>query len=122
MLSRERWPLCACGCGERVHLEYRRYIKGHRPIKPMTNGYRRVWVGYDHPLANKDGNVLEHRLVLFNAGIDVPAGWHVHHKNEDKLDNRLDNLEVLPVRDHALHHARERGFVLNQYGAWPVRS
>jgi hypothetical protein len=29
---------------------------------------------------------------------------HVHHKNHDYTDNRIENLEVLNVHDHARHH------------------
>lgn len=38
---------------------------------------------------------------------DVPPGWHVHHRNHDSLDNRLENLECLPGSDHRKHHAAE---------------
>lgn len=119
---RERWPLCACGCDEPVHLPYRKFIKGHRPIKPMQNGYVRVWRGPHHPLAGKDGNVLAHRLVLHDAGIAIPDGWNVHHKNGNKQDNRLENLEVLPKSEHHRLHIREAGCVVNQYGTWSLRS
>jgi len=112
--------LCDCGCGKTT-LPKRRWLKGHRPIKPMPNGYRRVWVGKDHPISNSDGNVLEHRLVLYEAGIIVREGFHVHHKNEDKLDNRLENLEVLPESEHHRLHVQQAGFVTNQYGVWPLR-
>lgn len=31
----------------------------------------------------------------------------VHHRNHDKLDNRIENLEVLTHREHAQHHVRK---------------
>jgi len=39
-----------------------------------------------------------------------PAGrrWHIHHKNHDRLDNRLENLELMTVSEHAKHHHAER--------------
>lgn len=75
-----------------------------------------------HPLAYSDGNVLEHRKVLHDAGVEIPEGWHVHHRNGNKLDNRLENLEVLPAAEHHRRHAREQGFVVNQFGVWPLEA
>lgn len=70
-------------------------------------------------MAGKDGYALEHRVVMFDAGLEIPKGAHVHHRNEDKADNRLENLEVMFARDHVLHHAE--GFITNQYGTFPVK-
>jgi len=98
---------CACGCDEEP-LPGRKYVRGHRPLKLTKNGYRRVWVGRSHPCADPTGMVLHHRLVLFEAGIDVPSGFQVHHRNGDKTDNRLENLELISASEHTRLHWLER--------------
>jgi hypothetical protein len=92
-----------------------------REPRLMPSGYVRVF-RRGHPLANRDGYVLEHRLVLYEAGVEIPPGHQVHHVNGDKTDNRLENLEVLTESDHHRHHVREAGFVVNQFGTWPLRT
>lgn len=86
----------------------------------MPSGYVRVYVP-GHPVANADGYALEHRLVVYDAGLEIPDGYHVHHRNGDKTDNRIENLEVIEAGDHSRHHVRERGVVENQYGFWRVK-
>jgi len=69
----------------------------------------------------KKGYALEHRMVLHDAGIEIPDGMHVHHINGDKLDNQLENLEVLTPAEHrARHHEADGGIVTNQFGTWRV--
>lgn len=84
-----------------------------------SNGYINIWAPA-HPLARTDGYVLEHRMVVFDAGIPVPAGYDVHHLNESRTDNRLENLEVLEHGAHKSHHLTEAGKVENQFGVFPV--
>lgn len=62
----------------------------------------------DHPLANPRGTVLEHRMVLHDAGIEVPDGYDVHHDNGDHADNRLENLVLMPRAAHQALHGRQR--------------
>lgn len=47
---------------------------------------------------------FEHRYVWERARGQIPRGYEVHHRNEDKLDNRIENLQLMRKRDHLVMH------------------
>jgi len=65
----------------------------------------KVRVGVEHPLADPNGYAYEHLVVWCAAGHPRPGpGQLLHHRSEDKTDNRLSNLELLTRIAHAAEH------------------
>jgi hypothetical protein len=60
---------------------------------------------------DRDGRELfVHRLRMeHKLGRKLTSRELVHHRNEDRYDNRLSNLRVVTARQHArLHHVSEQ--------------
>lgn len=72
------------------------------------------WYAYvpDHPHKTVNGYVLHHRVVMENhLGRKLRFDELVHHKNENKKDNRVSNLEVVTHAEHAAVHRKGRLYV-----------
>lgn len=62
----------------------------------------------DHPHATKNGYVLLHRVVVENhLGRVLSDDEVVHHKDRNKFNNNIENLEVLTNSEHAKLHAKK---------------
>lgn len=62
----------------------------------------------DHPKADKKGYVREHRLVMEeHLGRYLYDSELIHHKNDNKLDNRIENLQVVTRPEHIKIHRVE---------------
>lgn len=71
------------------------YASGQDKRRFSTHGYALLYVGKQHPAAHKDGRIFEHRLVMEKRlGRFLRDDETVHHKNGDKLDNRVENLQL----------------------------
>ena len=76
--------------------------------KKHSGGYILVYEP-DHPCADKGGYVLEHRLVMErHIGRHLTKDEYVHHVNENKQDNRLENLLLTNKAEHAKIHMEMR--------------
>lgn len=76
--------------------------KGGRRID--SDGYVRVYAP-DHFVIRRGSYHLEHRMIMERyLGRPLWPQECVHHKNHDRQDNRLENLEIVERSTHSKHH------------------
>ena len=69
--------------------------KGGKRKRIAMVGYYILILVPSHPFCDKMGYVLEHRLIMERQlGRFLKPEEVVHHKNEIKKDNRIENLEL----------------------------
>ena len=88
--------------------------------KRITNcGYVKIRK-LEHPFKDCDGFVLEHRLVAerylltnensitINGQRYLKPEYDVHHKDENKLNNSKENLQIMTRPEHISYHSKNR--------------
>jgi hypothetical protein len=74
-----------------------------KECKPyMKEGYYYVsYMGQNVPL---------HHLIFceYHKIPNIPLGYVIHHINENKIDNRVENLQMMTQSKHAEHHWKMR--------------
>lgn len=83
-------------------------------IKTVKKGDYVYAVVPDHPKSTKDGYVLLHRVIVENyIGRLLKSNEVVHHKDGNKHNNSIDNLEVMDSKAHnKMHSSTGRAYVV----------
>lgn len=97
------------------------YMRFKRAGKPMRSTNRKEAICFNGNtyterangyLARTDGNrEYLHRDIWKHFNGEIPKGYDIHHIDEDRHNNKIDNL-VLVAKDQ---HTRLHGFKNNQY-------
>ena len=69
-----------------------------RKVRVNSRGYETFW----NPLTRD--NYYVHRFVYEQAYGSIIEGMSIHHIDENKLNNSLDNLEIISHGDHRRLH------------------
>lgn len=76
--------------------------KGGR--KTNSHGYIELYMPW-HPMSDPQGYILEHRFVMAEyLGRPLSEDEIVHHKNEVRSDNPIENLELTTRPKHTSLH------------------
>lgn len=88
----------------------RHYAVWKRNGIPITERAKRLGKGYVndsgyHLIRNNGKHIREHRFIMENhIGRPLLRSEIVHHKNGNRLDNRIENLEITTQESHAHFH------------------
>ena len=66
-----------------------------------------------HDKDNKMYSTRIHRLVYENFVGKIPKGYTIHHIDFNRQNNRLSNLELLSVKEHAKKHREANPNIVN---------
>lgn len=77
--------------------------------RTIANGGYVMLLVRNHPHADVNGRVKEEHLVIEkHIGRYLIPNEVVHHKDENKQNNKIKNLQVMTRKEHSAYHCRKR--------------
>lgn len=91
---------------------YEYFDKKGRTGTICKNGYRAITINGIRE--------YEHRIVWKKHFGEIPKGYHIHHINGDKLDNRIENLTLINGSEHCKKHSINNKLGFDRTGIEPA--
>jgi hypothetical protein len=70
--------------------------------------------GYFRGYSRKNNKVLLHRYIWKKYNGPIPKGMWVHHKDENKLNNDINNLQLISPSEHCSLHRKNKKWTKEQ--------
>ena len=125
--TRVKQKYCNAKC--QMNYEYKNGIRDKKEITKVANEFMRKkftekfdtgtynkWLGKRgyYVISLQGKRKYEHHYIWEKINDVIPKGHVIHHKNHNKLDNDIDNLELMTSKDHLKLHAKER--IIDKFG------
>ena len=99
-----------------MHYERLRQTGQFGGVKPKHNPAGTPWLGSNGYLkiTHNGKETYVHRLVWEHYNGPIPSGYHIHHRDENKRNNRISNLALSKEDEHLAYHATKTINALSQ--------
>jgi hypothetical protein len=99
------------GCSRQTIYDICRLRPDYKPRKAMPaecqffNGVKYTKRANGYFLSTKGDRKLIHRIVWEYYNGPIPENYDVHHRDHNKSNNAIENLEMLPKDEHARRYS-----------------
>jgi len=106
-------------CNQDCYSKWRKNKKrGAYKESVIISGYRYLYMP-NHPYCSHHNYVAEHRFIMeTQIGRYLINDEIVHHINEDKLDNKIENLQLMTISEHLKYHKSK--LIRNENGQFTI--
>lgn len=87
-------------------------LRRSHPVQEI-DGIRFYWKpeGYYKADQRRHRGITMHRYIWERSNGQIPSGFHVHHRDGNKSNNAIENLELFSASDHSAHHSCENKWI-----------
>lgn len=83
----------------------------------LKNSYYMITIG-PRTSGKKSKRFLEHKVIWMYYNGDIPDGFEIDHINQDKLDNRIENLRCVPKHVNLSNNKAKNYSYNKKYKIW----